>query len=77
MVCHQSFESEDCDTKSNVEGDLNIHEETTHGEIDSNDCLSWTQRIITISMVLMKIATRKLTPLRKLLQSLIISMSSV
>ena len=43
MVCGQSFECEDCDTKSNVEDDLNIHEETTHGEIDSNDCLSWTQ----------------------------------
>ena len=43
MVCGQSFECEDCDTKSNVEDDLNIHEETTHGEIDSNDCLGWTQ----------------------------------
>ena len=32
MVCPQSFEYEDCDTKSNVEGDLDIHEETTHGE---------------------------------------------
>ena len=40
MVCRQSFECEDCDTKSNVEGDLYIHEETTHGVIDSNDCLS-------------------------------------
>ena len=43
MVCCQSFECEDCDTKSNVEGDLNIHEETMHGQIDSNVCLSWTQ----------------------------------
>ena len=32
MVCRQSFECEDCDTKSNVEGDLNIHEETMHGD---------------------------------------------
>jgi len=31
MFCRQSFECEDCDTKSNVEGDLNIHEEATHG----------------------------------------------
>ena len=42
MVCCQSFECEDCDNKSNVEDDLNIHEETMHGVIDSNDCLGWT-----------------------------------
>ena len=43
MVCLQSFECEDCDTKSNVEDDLNIHEETIHGVIDSNDCLGCSQ----------------------------------
>ena len=37
MGCRQSFECKNCDTKSNVEGDLNIHEETTHGDIYSSD----------------------------------------
>ena len=32
MVCLPSFECEDCDTKPNVEGDLNIHEETIYGD---------------------------------------------
>ena len=43
MGCHQSFKCKGCDTKSNVEGDLNIHEETTHGDW-FNDSLSWTQK---------------------------------
>ena len=40
MICRQTFECEDCDTKSNIEDVLRIHEETMHGEIDSNDCLT-------------------------------------
>ena len=62
MVCRQSFECEDCDTKSNVEGDLNIHEETTHGDY-SNDCLDSTHEdYYEFYGFLMNIAMRKLTP---------------
>ena len=57
-----SFECEDSDTKSNVEGYLNIHEETMHGEIDSGDlhlvelhlfefCISTEIQCISVEML--------------------------
>ena len=73
-------ETETCNFTSNVEGDLNVHEETTHEEIHSNDHLRWTQNDYYYFYGFMQIVTRILTLLGSLLKSLImrnISVSSI
>ena len=51
-------ETETCNFTSNVEGDLNVHEETTHEEIHSNDHLRWRQNDYYYFYGFMQIVTR-------------------